>query len=58
MCEEWEMWDDSPDYDEMEDFGCWFGTRCMMPGLHFPSECHTAEMMEAEIKEDSNEGTK
>jgi hypothetical protein len=31
----------------VEEFGCVFGAACCMPGYHFPSECHTAEMAEA-----------
>jgi hypothetical protein len=38
---------ESNDEDElMEDYECILGPACVMPGLHFPSECHTAEMME------------
>jgi 3-hydroxymyristoyl/3-hydroxydecanoyl-(acyl carrier protein) dehydratase len=38
------------EHDAMEDefeFGCHFPDECVMPGLHFRSECHTAEMIEA-----------
>ena len=37
--------------DEFEEFGCLYGADCCMPGLHFPSECHTGEMLEAQYKE-------
>lgn len=37
-------------FDEFEDFECLYGPKCCMPGLHFPSECHTAEMIEAEME--------
>lgn len=33
--------------EQPEDFGCIFPDRCVMPGIHYPNECHTAEMMEA-----------
>lgn len=43
--------DDDEDFDdeprERQDFGCCFPGECCMPGLHFPSECHTAAMYEA-----------
>lgn len=32
--------------DERESFGCVLPSKCCMPSLHYPSECHTAEMME------------
>lgn len=42
---------DDDDYDdaprERLDFGCCMPGECCMPGLHFPSECHTAAMYEA-----------
>lgn len=31
--------------------GCCFPGECLMPGAHLLSECHTAEMYEASIKE-------
>jgi len=42
--------DDFADEDLMErdeEFECCFPERCCMPGYHFPSECHTPEIMEA-----------
>lgn len=49
-----EFWDDDEDpgcvsevEDERERPGCVFPGRCLMPGLHYPSECHTVEMIEA-----------
>jgi hypothetical protein len=41
---------------EREDFGCCMRSRCLMPGLHYPNECHDVAMiqaMEAEATEDS-----
>lgn len=40
-----EMIEDDVDEDS-ETFGCNFPGRCLMPGLHFPSECHTFDMIE------------
>lgn len=34
--------------NELYEFGCLFGDKCLMPGEHFKSECHTREMMEPE----------
>lgn len=34
------------DYEDREGFGCVFPGRCVMPGLHYESECATAEMIE------------
>lgn len=49
-----DFWDNDEDpgcvsevEDERETFGCVLGDRCCMPGPHYPSECHSAEMMEA-----------
>lgn len=39
--------DDADEPRERQDFGCCFPGECCMPGLHFPSECHTAAMYEA-----------
>ncbi len=36
--------------DEMSTFGCCFPKECQMSGLHFMSECHTAEMYEAAMQ--------
>ena len=33
--------------DDAHRIGCLFPGKCCMPGEHFVSECHTAEMMEA-----------
>ena len=38
--------------DNDGDFGCLFGAKCCMPGLHFRSECYTAEMYEAAMDEE------
>lgn len=32
--------DDEP--REPPEYGCCLGDECCMPGMHFPSECHTA----------------
>lgn len=40
-CEEY---DNDPGSLDRE--GCLFGAGCCMPGPHFESECHTAEMVE------------
>ena len=45
-CEEQaERWDGMEDFanEKLEEFGCLYGAACCMPGLHFPSECHTAK---------------
>lgn len=34
------------DIDSPTTVGCLFPSECLMPGEHFPSECHTAEMVE------------
>lgn len=34
------------DFDELDDDECAFPGDCCMPGPHFRSECHTAEMLE------------
>ena len=36
------------DCEECEDdpIGCCFPGKCLMPGVHVESECHTSEMME------------
>jgi hypothetical protein len=39
--------DDEED-DEREKWTCAFPERCLMPGEHMRSECHTVEMLEAE----------
>ena len=46
-CEECVHWDDDEERDEepreAPEFGCCLPPgECCMPGLHFPSECHTA----------------
>lgn len=38
-----------------ERFDCIFGDQCCMPSYHFPSECHTAEMMDAIADEYADE---
>lgn len=40
----------SEEDNEMEP-GCCFPGRCLMPGEHLSSECHTAEMMEDHLAE-------
>lgn len=44
----WEgYFDDDPvETDELDEWGCLFGDKCLMPGEHLKKECHTAEMME------------
>lgn len=39
--------DDFVETDELDEWGCLFGDRCLMPGEHMKKECHTVEMMEA-----------
>ena len=50
-CDECIDWDDDECTDEPREhleFGCCLPPgECCMPGLHFPSECHTAEAYEA-----------
>ena len=36
------------DDDELNEFGCLFPSECVMQGYHMKSECHTAEMLEAQ----------
>ena len=56
------MWEDDEYYDEdndefyedeeLEDFGCLYGNDCVMSYCeHLPSECHTAEMLEEQYRE-------
>lgn len=44
-----EYYSDEDGYEE--DFGCCLDD-CIMPGLHFPSECHNSEMLEAMYRDD------
>ena len=44
-----------PDYDDDGREGCCFPNECLMPGWHTTSECHTIEMMEAQVWEDTEE---
>lgn len=48
-CDECTDYDDGDEGEprERQDFGCCLPGECCMPGLHFPSECHTAAMYEA-----------
>ena len=39
------MWED--DETGMGEDRCVFPGRCLMPGFHLSSECHTVEMVEA-----------
>jgi hypothetical protein len=47
-CDECTDYDDYADEDDgPPEFGCCMPPgECCMPGLHFPSECHTAAMYE------------
>jgi len=36
---------------EDDPIGCVFPGRCLMPGVHLESECHTVEMMEQMVKD-------
>lgn len=49
-CDECTDYDDYASEDDgPPEFGCCLPPgECCMPGLHFPSECHTAEMYEME----------
>lgn len=38
--------DDPIETDDLDELGCLFGDRCLMPGEHLKKECHTVEMME------------
>lgn len=31
---------------EVEDYGCLYGDKCCMPGLHYVGECHTKDILE------------
>jgi hypothetical protein len=44
------------DAREAEDYGCCYPDLCCMPGLHFRSECHTAEDVEAGFQVEALEG--
>jgi hypothetical protein len=37
--------EDCEDCDD-DPIGCLFPDKCLMPGVHLESECHTAEMLE------------
>lgn len=41
-----EEWGPDPDPMGMDEIGCCFPGKCVMPGEHFRNECATAEMME------------
>lgn len=48
---EWEPENNDDEDDFLEDdnndsIGCLFPDRCLMPGEHLTSECHTVEMLE------------
>lgn len=45
-CEHGVGFDENCEYCEGDPEGCIFPGRCLMPGIHLESECHTAEMME------------
>lgn len=45
-CEHGVGFDEECDECEDDPIGCVFPGRCLMPGTHLESECHTAEMME------------
>lgn len=58
-CDECTDYDDYDDADSSrETFGCCFPGECCMPGLHFPSECHTAADYEREHGSQSQEEEK
>lgn len=46
--EYWASVDDRPDDDQ---WGCCYPEYCCMPGAHLKSECHTAEMLEEQMRE-------
>lgn len=50
-CEEFYDEDECTGFEELEEFGCVLPGKCMMSGLHLPSECHTAEMLEEAYRE-------
>jgi hypothetical protein len=44
-----EYFDDDPvETSELDEWGCIFGDKCLMPGEHLKKECHTVEMIEQE----------
>jgi hypothetical protein len=45
-CEHGVGFDEECEDCEDDPIGCVFPGRCVMPGVHLESECHTAEMME------------
>lgn len=52
ICEEGDVCEHGVGFDcncagcENDPIGCVFPGRCLMPGEHVQSECHTAEMLE------------
>lgn len=38
--------------DDLNEIGCLFPDKCLMPGLHMKSECHTVEMLIDEFPDD------
>jgi hypothetical protein len=47
MNSDWDEFVDGADSDRQpEPPSCLFPGRCVMPGIHWPEECATAEMME------------
>lgn len=52
------FWNDDLPIDPQEQIGCILGDVCIMPGLHYPNECHTIEDLEAEWTEEKLPMTK
>lgn len=46
LCGDSDDWPVGDPDEERETFGCVFPGQCCMPGLHYPSECHTVEMIQ------------
>lgn len=49
--EEFGFWDDKGRQSPLGPEGCQFPGECCMPGPHYESECHTAEMLMAQERE-------
>ena len=45
-CEHGVGFDENCERCEDDPIGCCFPGKCLMPGEHFESECHTVEMVE------------
>ena len=49
-CEHGKGFDEDCEDCEDDPLGCCFPGKCLMPGIHLESECHTVEMLESMIE--------